>query len=243
MKTYLSFGGGVNSVATMLLMLDGKWEFEATFVNHGGDWPETYEYFDMFQKWLADNGHQEITVLTPQVRTRGGRVFTKIYDYYYHKRVTPVVISRGCTSRWKVEVVAKYFERPNFNCLGFDYGELHRASTTSALPQSELRFPLIEHEIDREGCKELIKSKGLPVPVKSGCFFCPFQKISDVKKLRREHPDLFCKTRELENRYVQRRTEEGKEPLYIYKKPIDIVVEEDQLTLFDDLQPPCYCMR
>ena len=52
MKNYLSFGGGVNSVAMMLLLLDQKQEFESIFVDHGTDWPETYEYFDMFQEWL-----------------------------------------------------------------------------------------------------------------------------------------------------------------------------------------------
>ncbi|RLC23031.1 MAG: hypothetical protein DRH93_08360 [Deltaproteobacteria bacterium] len=56
MKNYLSFGGGVNSVAMMLLLLDQKAEFEAIFVDHETDWPETYEYFDMFQKWLKDHG-------------------------------------------------------------------------------------------------------------------------------------------------------------------------------------------
>lgn len=49
MKKYLSFGGGVNSVAMMLMLLDQKDDFEAIFVDHGTDWPETYEYFEMFQ--------------------------------------------------------------------------------------------------------------------------------------------------------------------------------------------------
>ena len=44
MKEYLSFGGGVNSTALMLLLLDEGIEFESVFVNHGGDYPETYEY-------------------------------------------------------------------------------------------------------------------------------------------------------------------------------------------------------
>lgn len=35
MKNYLSFGGGVNSVALYLLMEDMGIEFEAVFVNHG----------------------------------------------------------------------------------------------------------------------------------------------------------------------------------------------------------------
>jgi tRNA U34 2-thiouridine synthase MnmA/TrmU len=33
MRNYLSFGGGVNSVAMMLLLLDEGIEFEAVYVN------------------------------------------------------------------------------------------------------------------------------------------------------------------------------------------------------------------
>lgn len=51
MKNYLSFGGGVNSVAMYLIMLDDGMipgdstnGFEAVYVDHGGDWPETLEY-------------------------------------------------------------------------------------------------------------------------------------------------------------------------------------------------------
>ena len=44
MKKYLSHGMGVNSRALMLLLEDEGIEFENVFVNHGGDYPETYEY-------------------------------------------------------------------------------------------------------------------------------------------------------------------------------------------------------
>ena len=51
-KNYLSFGGGVNSVALMLWLIEHDIEFEAVFADHGGDYPETYEYVDMLVGWL-----------------------------------------------------------------------------------------------------------------------------------------------------------------------------------------------
>ena len=60
MKNYLSFGAGVNSVALYLLMQDLGIQFEAVFVDHGGDWPETYEYVEYF---VATG--RPVTVLTP----------------------------------------------------------------------------------------------------------------------------------------------------------------------------------
>ena len=61
MNIYLSFGGGVNSVAMYLYALDEGWDFEAVFVDHGTDWPETYEYVEMFKKMYP------VTVLRPDV--------------------------------------------------------------------------------------------------------------------------------------------------------------------------------
>ena len=239
MKTYLSFGGGVNSVAMMLLMLDEGWDFEAVFVDHGGDWPETYEYVKMLQ----DKGY-EITVLTPSVRTIDGKVFNNIYDYYIYKRCHPVVVSRGCTARWKVRVLETYQKTPCFVCIGYDFGEIHRAKLGSTIKNVELRFPLIEAEIDREGCKELIVGHGLPVPRKSGCYFCPFQKATNYKELRATHPELYCKLQVLENGYRDRRIEEGKEPIFLKNNvPLSVLVNEDQYEMWEEYKPPCYCGR
>ena len=63
MKQYISFGGGVNSTALLLLLTDRGEEFETVFVNHGGDYPETYEYVD----YLRDQGF-EITEVIPNYR-------------------------------------------------------------------------------------------------------------------------------------------------------------------------------
>lgn len=59
-KEYLSFGGGVNSVALYLLLEQKGVEFEAIFVNHETDYPETYEYVD----YLRDQGFK-ITEIKP----------------------------------------------------------------------------------------------------------------------------------------------------------------------------------
>jgi len=39
MKKYLSYGGGVDSTAMMLMLLDQGEEFEAIFVDHETDYP------------------------------------------------------------------------------------------------------------------------------------------------------------------------------------------------------------
>jgi hypothetical protein len=241
MKNYLSCGGGVNSVAMQLLLIDQGVEFEAVFVDHGTDWPETYEYMEMFQSWLTEHGHKPITILKPVVGTVEGKKFDNLYDYYYFKKIFPFRSLRTCTDRFKLRTLKKYQQTPCFVFIGYAYDERHRAKISSDGGR-EYRFPLIEQEIDREGCKKIILDHGLPVPIKSGCYICPYQKRSDFKELRRKHPDLFCKAERLENNYIKRRESKNKEPIYIKNKPLKILIEEAQIKLWEeDEYPPCEC--
>lgn len=239
MKSYLSYGGGVNSLAMMLMLLDQKEEFEAIFVDHGSDWPETYEYFEMFQGWLKENGYQQITVLKPDVEG-----YKNIYEYYWKYKMVPSFMMRICTDKFKIRPIHKYIETPCFMLLGIDADETKRAkiSTNKGV---ENRYPLIEHEIDREGCKQIIKDHGLPIPKKSGCYICPFQRKGQWVELRKKHPDLFCKAQQLEERNMEYRTAQGKTPMTLSasKKKLGTLVNENQGVLFEqDEYPPCECM-
>ena len=97
---------------------------------------------------------------------------------------------------------------------------------------------------ERKSLKKLIKKHGLELPMKSGCYICPFMKQGEMKKLRYEHPDLFCKAEQMEKRNNERRKREGKKPQYLIRdKPLKAIVEENQLFLFkEDEYPPCECM-
>ena len=242
MRNYLSFGGGVNSIAMYLLLIEQGVDFEAVFVNHGTDWPETYEYFNMFQGWIITRGLPRITVLKPQVRTIDKKTFNDLSEYYLEKKTFPMRMTRACTDRFKVSVVNKYVKTPCFMMIGFALEESHRAGINYN-KNIENRFPLLESDIDREGCKRIIKAHNLPIPPKSGCYVCPFQPAGGYKRLRKEHPDLFCKVEKMENQYIARRKDEGKEPLYILKdRPLKYAIEENQRQIFKaDEYPPCQC--
>jgi hypothetical protein len=145
----------------------------------------------MFQGWLRDNGHKQITVLKPEGR------FKTILEECQHYSIVPHMRQRWCTVYYKIKVVEKYYEKPCFQHLGIDAGESHRAKIAVS-KGIENRWLLIEYDIDRDGCKDLIKKNGLPVPKKSGCWFCPMQKKSQWQELRRKHPCLFKQAVDLE---------------------------------------------
>jgi len=229
MKTYLSYGGGVNSTACIVLHAQGKLHYdEAIYVDHGCDWPETREYVRMMAERFP------ITIIeTPET----------LYDYAWRYQMVPYMKTRWCTRLFKTQIIEKHIETPCFQLIGFSSDEAHRAELKSS-NGIENRFPLIEHDIDRTGCKQIIEDFGVPVPMKSGCYFCPMQTIKQWKKQRREHPDLFCRTEQLEKRNMEYRQSKGKKPMYLYsnKKPLRDVVKEKAEFLFEEMQyPPCEC--
>lgn len=204
MKQYLSFGGGVNSTALLLLLIDREEKFETVFVNHGGDYPETYEYVD----YLRDKGFK-ITEIIPDYRG-----CHTLYDYCTQYKIIPVTQFRWCTHYFKI---LPYFEyiKPNLPCvsfIGFDAGEAKRVERSrnhkvryKIEHQIKNRFPLFDMGMDRNACIDLIKSHGLSIPPKSGCYFCPFQRNIDYRRLFLERPDLYQKVEELERNRVSKK--------------------------------------
>lgn len=89
--------------------------------------------------------------------------------------------------------------------IGLDAGEDHRLTwkPSTEAPKKRLSredwldkhyfvywYPLMEWNFDRERCKEVIARAGLPIPVKSACFFCPASKKSEIVWLQEHHPKL-----------------------------------------------------
>jgi hypothetical protein len=223
MADIISFGGGVNSTAMMLLMRDEGCEAECVIADHHCDWPETYEYLD----YLEANGY-------PITRLDTGN----LYDYYWDLQCIPIRQARWCTRKFKVEPLLAHCGQ-GVHYVGIDAGEAHRAIPSSYSGVEKL-YPLVERGITRDGCEDIIRAHGLEVPPKSGCWFCPFARGSQVRDLWRKHPELVCKIQALEYRANGYALSKGKGPYYIYDKPIRNVVEMDQTDLFED-RTPCIC--
>jgi 3'-phosphoadenosine 5'-phosphosulfate sulfotransferase (PAPS reductase)/FAD synthetase len=208
-KQYLAFGGGVNSVALYLLMKQEGIKFEAIYSDHGCDWPITGSYVKYFSE------RYPLTILRPDVQGQ-----SNLYDYCWDREMIPSRLSRWCTDKFKIRAMHKYMDKPAMVHLGIDAGESHRAKV-STQTGSENRFMLVEYDIDRQGCVDIIKKAGLFVPVKSGCWFCPFQRKAEWIKLRSEKPDLFRRSIELEHRCNHKRWLNGKKEIHLFcKRPL-----------------------
>jgi hypothetical protein len=236
MKNFLSYGGGVNSVAAVLLYHELEIEHEAVYV-HMPDWPETHEYLLMMEA----KGYP-VTILFPEVQGHWN-----LYEYCIAYEMTPSYIHRWCTEKFKIRTLYRYFQeqRPCWNLVGIDVGESHRARIVNR-KGIETRYPLIEHGLDRGGCLEIIKRHGLPAPIKSGCFFCCYQGVGQWKELRRRHPELFCKAVALEKLSMENARENNKKhPGFLCNlgdRTIEQIVNERNRFLFKEMEyGPCEC--
>jgi 3'-phosphoadenosine 5'-phosphosulfate sulfotransferase (PAPS reductase)/FAD synthetase len=191
-----SYGAGVDSTAMILYLLDRKEKIDyVVFADTGAEYPETYSYVLMFDKWLRDNHNLSIT----RVQSKDG----PMYEFMLKKRRVPSrTFPAKHVKNWKIHPIEKFINSVRGDeevemCLGIDFEERDRVRS----PRHKWitnRYPLVDAQLDRFDCKEIIRSHGLPLPIKSGCFFCPFQNKSRWLWQKEKHPELFEKSRALE---------------------------------------------
>ena len=201
MITYLSLGAGVDTTAISLMpdIMD-QVDF-ALFADTGGENPETYDYIEKYLKPHFQEIHKPLVIVRGQENVNGEPV-TNMEQAYLGWKMIPVRFMRHCTDKWKIRPMHRYLTEnyPNETLrvvIGFAYDERLRANTTRWSGQVTW-YPLIEKKMTRDDCERYIMRQGYPVPPKSGCFYCPFQRLDQWKQLRVNHPDLWERAIQLE---------------------------------------------
>ncbi len=191
----LSYGGGVNTVALMILLVRENLPLdEVVFADTGGEVPETYGYLKISRTYLAKHNIPFKTVAT---RKRGT---LDLYASSWSRRVIPSALWRWSTRDFKVIPIHRYYRSLSTHInqyMGIAYDEAERMKD-SRVPFVTNLYPLVDRRITRSDCMTIIEAAGLPMPVKSGCFFCPFNSLDRWRWLHAEHPDLFLRAVELE---------------------------------------------
>lgn len=190
----LSYGGGVNSVALMILLLREKMPLdEVIFADTGGEIPETYAYINVTREYLRPHG-VPFTVVA-----KNG---SNLYETAWRRRVLPSAIWRWSTRDYKVNPIHRHYRALGGHVnqyLAIAWDEVDRMKDSRVDYVTNL-YPLIDRRITRAGCVTIIQEASLPVPPKSSCFFCPFGSLDRWHWLYENHPDLYEKAMALEER-------------------------------------------
>ena len=190
----LSFGAGVNTVALMVMLVRNDAPLDGVvFADTGGETPDTYRSVDVAREYLS--GSQIPFTVVERRRSK-----TDLYGTAMRRRVIPSVQWRWCTRDFKVSPIHRYYrslERHVNQYIGIAFDEVHRMRD-SREPFVTNLYPLIDQRLTRQDCIDIIAEEGLPIPEKSGCYFCPFNSTERWRSLLQRHPDLFDKAIELE---------------------------------------------
>jgi hypothetical protein len=218
------YGGGVDSTAMLIAMKrQGITPDLITFADVGGEKPETYEMVATMSRWCVLNGFPP--VITCKKATLPGTDYDDLAGNCTSNETLPSLAfgMKSCSIKWKQgpqdQHVRGCKRGPNkcdphplwIDCqergikpvklIGYDAGpaDQRRAARLMASDAHfQYRYPLQQLGMAREECIALILDEGLPVPIKSACWFCPASQKWELYWLAGAHPELFEKALQME---------------------------------------------
>ena len=232
-STFLSYGGGLQTFAILILIEKGKVRAdEVIFADTGAEHSETYEHIENVVKPICERIGVDFTVvrMAKQVKdriTKEMKVAHSLTETIEIRGRIPSLRNRWCTEYSKIVPIKHYirekqakraYVKPATALIGISLDEWQRMHKPH-LSEYVTSYPLIEMRMTRQDCIELIRKSGYPLPPKSGCYFCPFQGPQQWRKLYETERDKFNYAMQLEERdpkfptYTLARDKKGPLPL------------------------------
>ena len=199
----LSMGAGVQTTA--LLLLYGKRYDACIFADTGDEHKETYGYIKRYIKRYCEKIQLPFyTVKNP--------AYDSLLEYCKDKKWVPNVArlrtGRLCTHDFKIRPINRKLKElgatrknPINVHIGISIDESARLGPAAFIDKPQYAhkvYPLIDAHISRAKCYQIIKDHGWPLPVKSGCDFCPFAGRAAVRAIYGKDPDRYKQIIEME---------------------------------------------
>lgn len=167
MKHVVSFSGGKDSTAMLLMMLERGMPIDDIVYFDCGDWefPQMHEHIRQVEKYIG----REVT----RIRNKRGDLNYWMFDHASKPRgnnpvrvgmAWPQITVRWCTAR-KMDTIEAYYSRhkPELTVyIGFAADELSRLSSKNIIEKHwyQMQFPLVNWEITEEEALKYCHSKG-----------------------------------------------------------------------------------
>lgn len=207
----MSMGAGVQTTA-MLLKWPERYDY-IIFADTGDEKKETLWYVETYLKPFC----KEHNLKWVTVRHKDG---FSLMSWCIHRRILPIKSRRWCTSDFKIKPINRYLRKlgatkknPIHVDIGFSIDESHRVNFSKKDVLYVVKeYPLLDAKLSRKDCYKIITDYGWPIPEKSGCDFCMFNKRSHFRKLQLDQPERFHKIVMMEqnDRFYPRKPLTGK---------------------------------
>lgn len=243
--TIISNGWGVQTFTLSAMAALGEIE-KPDAVVHADTMHEsvlTYEFAARWSSWLEKHGLRVVTV-------RDEVAASKILGNFPHHTFIPAytlgangkkgMARRQCTSRWKITPIRRWLQEnrngaPVLQIMGISLDEFQRMRVSDVKYITNV-YPLVDKRMTRADCIAWLEAKGLEVPPKSACSFCPYHNTAAWRQVKGT-PQDWEKAVEIDNHIRNLR---NPEQLFLHPscKPLEEVdlrtpQEKGQMELFD----------
>lgn len=190
----LGISGGKDSAALAIYMRDRVPQMEYFFCDTGRELPETYEYLRRLETVLSK----------PITHLNSDRDFD--HWLWVFGGALPSPQMRWCTKNLKIKPLEAWIgDDSTYTYIGIRADE-DREGYISRKPNIIPVFPFKEAGLVKDDILRILDEAGVGLPsyytwrTRSGCFFCFFQRKYEWVRLAEEHPDLFERAIEYEDK-------------------------------------------
>lgn len=224
-KSIVSFSGGKDSTAMLLMMLERGMKIDyILFCDTGMEFPQMYEHIERVNSYIGEKYGKMVTVLKPSngfeygllhiLRKKGKRAGTHGYGW-------SSMNNRWCTYTLKREPVSKFMKEHGFTkantkmYIGIAADEPKRV-------HSDI-YPLFEWGITEAQALKYCYKHGFDwgglykERTRLSCWVCPMQGVRDLKLLYRDFPDLWKELKRLNKEVIKNIQSQGGE-VYEFKQ-------------------------
>ena len=201
----------------LLLMIEAGMPIDCVITaDTGMEFPEMYRHWDKLDQVLYQERGIRLTILRhpkgfewlmfdepkEKLKTLQTREALGVTPY---GNGWPGIRVRWCTGQLKTHLISKEVNR-----LKGEYNALHYVGIAADEPariRNEI-YPLVEWGITEAQALKICYDRGFDwnglyeIYHRCSCYCCPFQRIDELRKLRRHHPELWKKLREMDERAI-----------------------------------------
>ena len=250
----VSLSGGKDSTAMLLLMIERGMPIDMVlYADTGMEFPEMYAHIAKLDAYLYEQRGIHITILRhpkgfeylmfDEPKTKPTSIENRIrLGVPLVGNGWPGIRVRWCTGALKTKLIDKEVKRLKgelgaIHYIGIAYDETWRCKGE--------KYPLVEWGITEAQALQICYDRGYDfgglyeIYNRASCWCCPFQRIGELRKLRKHHPELWARLLELDRRAIQ---QFGPGPLGQFKKDWSVdrleerFAKEEQQSSGDNLQ-------
>ena len=243
----VSLSGGKDSTAMLLMMIERGMPIDLVLsADTGMEFPEMYEHLEKVDAHLFRERGLHITTLRhprgfewlmfEEPKQKASSIANRLrLGVPLYGNGWPGMKVRWCTGQLKTHLINKEVNR-----LKGAYNALHYVGIAAdeAKRCKGEQYPLVEWGMTEAQALQLCYDRGFDfgglyeIYHRCSCWCCPLQRIDELRKLRRHHPELFARLLDMDNRA---RAMFGAGPLGQFKKNWSVERLEQRFAL-EDLQ-------